>query len=534
MIPDLDAAVDILDSAVARAAGLVDRGLVEDAAVRTRMVRQRAGFLGETVVAALAGGTGSGKSSLLNALADAKVAPTGPLRPTTDEPLALLPANPEPGLVRLLDDLGIEQRVEQESMSLMAVIDLPDFDSVDPGHVLSVQRLVPRVDAVIWVLDPEKYADAAVHKTWLAPLARYSATFLFVLNQVDRLPVSARDEVVADLCERLAADGIEEPVVLTTAADPATGPPEGIDELRRLLDDRVAGKQTAVSKMLADIRRTSAELAEVTGVTTGGLDLDRRWSDCRDRAAALSSAAMVDMSVIDAAQRDGVRIALATGSGPIGRLAHRFRRSAAGRALGSKPDEAAAAVGQRAAAGAGLPAAAVLLEELVGDLSFEAGGAFGEHLRGEFSPPRVEGELEAAADAVRTRHRSGPVVARSGWWPVAAVVQTLLLLALIGAGLWAWAQPDVLRPGNWPWPLIAAFGVILVGSLVAAMVRSSGRRAGQHAADHYRSEVKADLSGEIDRRLGLPLRAIARDRAELAGMLTELGAATAKVEAKSW
>jgi hypothetical protein len=418
-------------------------------------------------------------------------------------------------------------------MSLVAVIDLPDFDSVDPGHVLSVQRLIPRVDAVIWVLDPEKYADAAVHRTWLAPLARYSATFLFVLNQVDRLPVTAMDEVVSDLCERLAADGIEEPVVLTTAADPATGPPQGIAELRRMLDDRVAGKQTAISKMVADIRRTSAELAEVTGVTAGGLDLDRRWSDCRDRAAASLSAAIVDLSVTDAAQRDGVRVALASGSGPIGRLAHRFRRSAAGRALGSKPDEAAAALGERAAAGAGLPSAAVLVEELVGDLSFEAGGAFGEHLRREFSPPRVEAELEAAADMVRTRHRSGPVVARSGWWPAAAVVQTLLLVVLIGAGLWAWAQPDVLRPGSWPWPLIAALGAILVGSLVAALVRSSGRRAGQRAADHYRSEMRSDLAAEIDRRLGLPLRAIARDRAELAGMLVELGAATAKVETKT-
>ena len=243
MIPDLDAAVDILDRAVARASGLVEPGLIDAAAERTRMVRQRAGFLGETVVTALAGGTGSGKSSLLNALAGAAVAPTGPLRPTTDQPLALLPTNPEPGLVRLLDDLGIEERVEQEGMPLVAVLDLPDIDSVAPGHVLSVQRLVPRVDAVVWVLDPEKYADAAIHATWLAPLARYSATFLFVLNQVDRLPTGVREEVVADLCERLVADGIQEPVVLATAADPPDGPPEGIDELHRLLDDRVAGSR---------------------------------------------------------------------------------------------------------------------------------------------------------------------------------------------------------------------------------------------------------------------------------------------------
>ncbi len=285
--------------------------------------------------------------------------------------------------------------------------------------------------------------------------------------------------------------------------------------------------------MVADVRRTSAELAEITGVTSGGLDLDRRWVDCRDLAATSLSAAMVDVSVIDATQRDGVRLALAGGSGPIGRLSHRIRRSAAGRALGATTDEAATEAGKRAAAGAGLPSAAVLVEELVGDLSFEAGGAFGEHLRREFSSQRVESEMEAAADSVRALHRSGPEVTRSRWLPVAAVIQTVLLLVLIGAAVWAWAEPEVLRPGNWPWPLIAALGVVLVGSLVASMVKSSGRRAGQRAADLYRTEVRTDLAEEIDRRLGQPLRTMARDRAELAGMLTELGQATAKVEARS-
>ena len=218
---------------------------------------------------------------------------------------------------------------------------------------------------------------------------------------------------------------------------------------------------------------------------------------------------MVDVSVTDAAQRDGVRLALARGSGPIGRLAHRFRRSAAGRALGATTDEAAAVAGKRAAAGAGLPSAAVLVEELIGDISFEAGGAFGEHLRQEFSPQRVEGELEAAADTVRTRHRSGPQVVRSRWWPVAAVIQTLILLLLIGAGVWAWAQPEVLRPGNWPWPVIAALLAVMVGLLVAALVRSSGRRAGQRAADLYR------VRGESRPRRGdrpAPRAAAAPDR----------------------
>ena len=55
------------------------------------------------------------------------------------------------------------------------------------------------VDVLVWVLDPEKYADAAVHDRYLVPLASHAGVLLVVLNQVDRLDGRRRAACLADL-----------------------------------------------------------------------------------------------------------------------------------------------------------------------------------------------------------------------------------------------------------------------------------------------------------------------------------------------
>ena len=99
MAADLNDALEALDLAVARAAGVVGDDAVQSFVGVSLNARRRIGFLGETVVIALGGGTGVGKSSLLNALAGSTVAPTGALRPTTDQPLAWIPASSCPDIL---------------------------------------------------------------------------------------------------------------------------------------------------------------------------------------------------------------------------------------------------------------------------------------------------------------------------------------------------------------------------------------------------------------------------------------------------
>src|SRR4051794_7838593 len=166
--------VAALDEAVGLARGrLPDAELDGPAAVVAR-ARDRAALSGEYTVVALAGATGSGKSSLLNALAQERVAVPGVRRPTTGRPVAVVvptvggPADAH-GADDLLDWLEVQERHVAASPTLQAsatglvLLDLPDHDSVVVEHRAVAERLYDRVDLLVWVVDPQKYADAALH-----------------------------------------------------------------------------------------------------------------------------------------------------------------------------------------------------------------------------------------------------------------------------------------------------------------------------------------------------------------------------------
>ena len=92
----------------------------------------------------------------------------------------------------------------------LILLDLPDFDSTRAANREIVQRMVGLVDVLVWVLDPQKYADAAVHNDFLAPLSSHGAVTLVVLNQIDRLPAADVDPVLESLRGILAGDGLGE------------------------------------------------------------------------------------------------------------------------------------------------------------------------------------------------------------------------------------------------------------------------------------------------------------------------------------
>ncbi|HSJ28253.1 MAG TPA: GTPase, partial [Acidimicrobiia bacterium] len=286
-MPDLKNLLDLYDRVVAAAAdGVVPAAEVERAAEVGRAARRRLGYLGDTVVVALAGGTGSGKSSLLNAIAGEEVSPPGARRPTTSEPVAWIPANPEPGLTRLLDDLGVTRRIGHEDHPWLALIDLPDTDSVVDDHRRLVDRLLPLVDAVVWVVDPEKYQDARLHRDQLRPRADRGDRYVFALNQIDRVPAESVDEMMDDLRVSLNADGIDTASIVATAGDPVDGLSLGLEEL---LDEIRGLGSTAgiVRRRIVEELVGSADmlLGHVEGST--GTGLAARWTAVRDEVAGI-------------------------------------------------------------------------------------------------------------------------------------------------------------------------------------------------------------------------------------------------------
>ena len=243
------ASVPVSPSAVPAAEELVTRA----------RARLDLGATGHTVVA-LAGATGSGKSTLFNALARMDLSPPGALRPTTDEAHACVWGDGDANA--LLDWLQVapSRRFRRESvldaedeapLRGMVLLDLPDLDSVATGHRIEAGRLVGVVDLVIWVLDPQKYADASVHDGYLRHMAALRDVTVVVFNQTDRLTPSDVDRCLADLRRLVEADGLAGVTVVGASA--ATG--AGVDQIRVLLERSVAGRSAAHGPAVRRARR---------------------------------------------------------------------------------------------------------------------------------------------------------------------------------------------------------------------------------------------------------------------------------------
>ena len=274
--------LDRADVAISSCAGVVDESDLRPLIESVRNARTRLGYPAEILVVALAGGTGSGKSSLLNAMVGEDVLEVGGVRPTTSRPEALVPSAAMDSMAGYLDRIEVERR-HASSLRRICLIDLPDIDSVETAHHHRVDRLLPQVDLVVWVIDPEKYKDSRVHDDYLKPMAPWAAQFMFVLNQVDRVTADQADAIRDDLVEALEADGIESPRVLLTAAAPTTGEPRGIEELVWVVEERGETRDVLYDKVLTDLETTAFVLETHSAVPS---DFDARAALVKDTAEA--------------------------------------------------------------------------------------------------------------------------------------------------------------------------------------------------------------------------------------------------------
>ena len=244
-------------------------GFSPELLAETRELLERAGerlkLSAAHTVVTLAGGTGSGKSSLFNALAGATFSPTAVTRPATRHAHACVWGMQ--GAAPLLDWLGIERRYRyarasaldagETALSGLLLVDLPDHDSVAAGAATAVDRLISQADLMVWVLDPQKYADGAVHNRFLAPLARHATVTTVALNQCDLLTAQQAKDCEEDLRRLLDSEGHSDARVLLLSA--VTG--AGLDKLRQVLAEAVSARRTATDRIAADIDSIIAKFA---------------------------------------------------------------------------------------------------------------------------------------------------------------------------------------------------------------------------------------------------------------------------------
>lgn len=218
---------------------------------------------GNTLLVGLIGGTGVGKTSLLNALVGQEIGETSPRRPTTSVPLGLLPIPTEDNLTSWLEGLGVEVVSDASLPTGLGLVDLPDLDSIKVGHRETAELLLGQLNGLIWVLDPEKYQDRRWWNDLLPAELRVAPRNLFVLNKSDRLTPSQTRMVMEDLRRTLSEFGLGNQKVIATSSDPETGPPQGIAELWEAIRTQISDFQLGTQLVLSRVDALVAEVTEV-------------------------------------------------------------------------------------------------------------------------------------------------------------------------------------------------------------------------------------------------------------------------------
>jgi energy-coupling factor transporter ATP-binding protein EcfA2 len=212
----------------------------------------------------LMGGTGVGKSTLLNALAGSPIAQSSFTRPTTRDPVVYFHhsirterLDPALRLCKFVQHQrpGLEQKV---------IVDTPDLDSNDLANREKLLALLPIADVVLYVGSQEKYHDRLGWE--LFKEQRQRRAFAFVLNKWDRC-VTAESGLRPDedLLQDLHAEGFANPLLFRTNAQAWLDSPSGTPAA---LPD---GEQFALLKNWLELGITRLEIEAVKARGVGQL-----------------------------------------------------------------------------------------------------------------------------------------------------------------------------------------------------------------------------------------------------------------------
>ena len=503
---DIGARVDGLETAAQAARGRLDDELVDEAESVAKKAASRLRLSAEHTVVGIAGATGSGKSSTYNALTGLELSAVGVRRPTTSWASACVWGSE--GAEELLEWLGIPPRHQATRDSMLdsrgdddldgvVLLDLPDHDSTEVSHHLEVDRLVQLADLLVWVLDPQKYADAAIHERYLSRLATHAEVMVVVLNHIDTVPEDRRQSMIDDVRRLLAADGLQQvPVFAISARDGI-----GIDQLRNEIARRVAGKKQTVARLEADLRVAATRLSEASGTGDSRALGDRRVADLEK---ALADAAGVP-TVVDAVERSTrMRAGRATGwpvvswfsrlkPDPLKRL--HLDLGTAGKALQGR---------SRSSIPTTTPVQRARVDTEVRAMADDASEGLGrpwvDAVR-RASTSRM-GDIRDRLDSAMAATDLG--VAKIPFWASAVrVLQWLLILAALAGFAWLGVlaavdylkmpEPPLPEVEGYALPTILLLGAIALGMLLALvcrfLVRATARRRAASADRRLRAAV---------------------------------------------
>jgi GTP-binding protein EngB required for normal cell division len=460
-------------------------------------------------VVVLAGGTGSGKSSLFNQLAGADFSPVGVIRPMTREAYACVWGMD--GATPLLDWLGVRDRNRyarssalgegERSLGGLLLLDLPDHDSVLSGESGSVNRLVSLADLMVWVLDPQKYADAAVHSRYLMPMAGHSSVIAVVLNQADLLTTEQAGDCVIDLQRLLDAEGLHDSRILVTSA--LTG--AGLDDLREVLAKAVTARRASAERLSADVDALAARFAPYAGEAgaVGAGDGEEALAEAFAQAAGVAGVARALQSARELKAADYV-------GWPVSWLADRLLRRDPVRKirLGTLWDELrGVSAGPAGAQRAEIDNAITVLADKVAP-GLPAPWPATARAAARSQVDAVPAALGEAVGAALPAENSA-----AGWWRLVAAWQGLLLgaavaglawlVTLLVAGVFQAPRHTVTLVSNvhlMPWVAVMVVAILALGWLTAIGCMSLVVRAADRERERAEQQMRSRIA-EVGHRL---------------------------------
>ena len=193
---------------------------------RVKEILEKASHPGEVLYMGIVGGTGVGKSTLIDAFgARGNLRDFG--KAAVHRPGGGLSASKQASRSEkfsgLLRDIDAVHNID--AIKDFILLDLPDFDSKDENNRNNVTRIAPELDGIVWMASPEKYGDAILYE-FIKENAADQANYTFVLNKADELvdsaladPYSNLKKILGDFAFRLKHEaGVQNPRVFSLSA----------------------------------------------------------------------------------------------------------------------------------------------------------------------------------------------------------------------------------------------------------------------------------------------------------------------------
>jgi hypothetical protein len=219
------------------------QALVRRLTERTQSLRVR---LDAPLVVATLGGTGSGKSSLVNALVGEEVTQTGRIRPTTLDPVMICRSDVSPAMIGLDPSLVRTVHRDIPGLNHLVIVDCPDPDTTEDEsaaatNLARLRAILPHCDVLLVVSTQQKYLNARLAEELRGAAA--GAHLVFIQTHADR-----DSDIRAHWRESLEAQGIEpramffvDSLAALRAAQSGGDPPGEFAKLLDLLSHELAG-----------------------------------------------------------------------------------------------------------------------------------------------------------------------------------------------------------------------------------------------------------------------------------------------------